>query len=221
MAYVLHPATCFLPSSSHLSSIDTLRVGQNGMLASWKHEISWIISDSAPHLSICVRPSSMPQSNKAPREPTVLIMPCSWANAVKCSFSRETTRVAALNCNSVCAVYINQIPKFDYINSIILLNWYILHYIAYCFLVKWEWTTAATKVYPEPVSQHASLILVHPFWVSNCHELILRTVWFLCIANGNSHLLASKDTINTTWKLFNKPHLAKTSIDESIHEGWC
>lgn len=84
-----------------------------------------------------------------------------------------------------------------------------------------EWTTGVTKVYPEPGSQHASLILVHPFWVSNCHELILRAVGFLCIANANSHLLASKDTFDKTWKRFNKPHLAKTSIDESIHEGWC
>ena len=49
-----------------------------------------------------------------------------------------------------------------------------------------EWTTALTKVYPEPGSQHASLILVHPFWVSNCHELILRAVGFLCIANSTS-----------------------------------
>ena len=37
--YILHLATCFPPSSSHLSSIDTLRVGPNGTLASWKHQI--------------------------------------------------------------------------------------------------------------------------------------------------------------------------------------
>ena len=98
-----------------------------GRMACLLHEntklVELYLSDSAPHLSICVRPLSMPQSNKAPREPTVLIMPCSWANAVKFSFSRETTGVAALKRKSGCAVYINQIPKVyysTYINSIIL-----------------------------------------------------------------------------------------------------